>query len=63
MSSLNKKNQIDSSHESAIRCDCCNNSATKTHFVLEAGGDLDVCDKCDYILSLQDEISELKKSK
>ena len=50
----------------SVRCDCCENLATTEHYVMEAGGILDVCENCDCMLTMQDEKSlleiELKKN-
>ncbi|MBA7579631.1 hypothetical protein ES708_21502 [subsurface metagenome] len=65
MLSIDKKNQPFASqifsNIQEKRCDCCNKRATKTHFVSEASGILDVCENCDFVLSLQDEIKILKQ--
>ena len=52
--------ELKSLRKTSVRCACCDNLATTTHFVLQAEGNLEVCERCDYTLCLQDEIAELK---
>ncbi len=44
----------------SVRCDMCYSQATRNHFVEAAGGILNVCNKCDFILDLKDRIAELE---
>ncbi len=43
-----------------VRCAMCYSQATRNHFVEAAGGILNVCEVCDYILDLKDRIAELE---
>ena len=43
-----------------VRCAMCYSQATRNHFVEAAGGILNVCNRCDFILDLKDRITELE---
>ena len=43
-----------------VRCDMCISQATRNHYVEAAGGILNVCNRCDFILELKDRIAELE---
>ena len=43
-----------------VRCAMCYSEATRNHFVEAAGGILNVCNRCDFVLDLKDRIAELE---